>query len=295
MTIVRAILLMILSMALLALSDLFIKLASKTAPLGQIILFLSLGGTTLFVILAIVLKTPLLTRDVFHPMVVLRNSCEMFAGLFLIFGIALTPLTTFAAIMQVAPILVVVGGALFLKESGGWRRWAAVIVGLIGMLIVVRPWSDGFSPNVIFAVLGVSGLAARDLITRLSPAHIPALSLSTWGFASTVPVGLIVILWQQTPLTFAPAPLLHIGLAILVTTFGYLAITSAMRMAPASIVAPFRYTRLIFTTALGLFFLGETLDQATMIGACIILAAGLYTFFRERRLALAADLKPATQ
>ena len=172
---------MILSMALLALSDLLIKLASQKAPLGQIIFFLSLGGTFLFVCLAIVFRTPLITRDILHPMVLLRNACEMFAGLFLILGIALTPLTTFAAIIQIAPILVVLGGALFLKESVGWRRWAAVTVGLIGMLIVVRPWSDGFSPSVVFAILGVSGLAARDLITRLSPAHIPALSLSAWG------------------------------------------------------------------------------------------------------------------
>ena len=286
---IRAILIMILSMALLGLSDLFIKLAAQTASVGQIMLFLSLGGTLLFIGYARMIGQKLITRDLWHPLVITRNVFEMIAGVSMILGIANIPLTTFAAIMQVAPILVVFGGAVFLKENVGWRRWAAVVIGLIGMLIVIRPWGDTFSPFVIFAVIGVSALAGRDLITRLAPGHIPALALSTWGFASTVPAGLIFLIWQNGDVSFAPTTLLHIALAVLVTTTGYFAITVAMRMAPVSIVAPFRYTRLIFTTGLGMMFLGERLDGPTMVGAGLILCAGLYTFLRERRLALMAE------
>lgn len=289
MTIIRAILLMILSMALLALSDLFIKLASTRAPTGQIMFLLSLGGTLLFLLYAAATRQKLPSKDAFHPVVMLRNGFEIIAGIGLIFGIAFIPLTTFAAIVQIAPILVVLGGAVFLKEHVGWRRWAAVIAGLVGMLIVIRPWSDGFSPYVIFAMLGVSGLAGRDLVTRIAPSHIPALALSTWGFISTMPAGIVVSVWQQEPFSADPMALFHIGLAILVTTTGYFAITTAMRMAPVSIVSPFRYTRLIFTTSLGLIFLGERLDQPTVIGASIILCAGLYTFLRERKLAMDAE------
>ena len=286
---IRAILLMILSMALLALSDLFIKLASLTAPVGQIMLFLSLGGTLLFIAYARATGQRIWLPDVWHPLVMLRNFFEMIAGVSMVIGIANIPLTTFAAIMQVAPILVVLGGAVFLKEQVGWRRWAAVMAGLTGMLIVIRPWGDAFSPFVIFAVVGVSALAGRDLITRLAPAQVPAIALSTWGFCSTIPPGLIFLVWQGGDVSMAPLTLLHILLAIFVTTSGYFPITVAMRMAPVSIVAPFRYTRLVFTTGLGLMFLGETLDRPTMIGAAIILCAGLYTFLRERRLALQAD------
>lgn len=295
MIVIRAILLMILSMALLALSDLFIKLAAQRAPIGQVLLSLSLGGTCLYVAFSALVGQRLWSPDLFHPIVLLRNSFEMIAGLFLVLGIAYTPLTIFAVIVQIAPILVVMGGALFLKETVGWRRWAAVCTGLVGMLIVIRPWSEGFTPSVIFAIVGVSALAARDLITRLAPAQIPALALSTWGFAATIPVGLVFMLWERAALNTEPLTLMHIALAILVTTTGYFAITSAMRMAPVSIVAPFRYTRLIFTTSLGLIFLGERLDQATLIGAVIISGAGLYTFLRERRLALAADRQAQSQ
>lgn len=285
---IRAIFLMIFSMALLALSDLFIKLASTRAAHGQIMLMLSIGGVILFVLLAQTQGVPLRTRAAFHRMVLLRNFFEMIAGVCLIFGIAFLPLTTFAAIIQVAPILVVMGGAIFLKERVGWRRWAAVCAGLVGMLIVIRPGSDVFSLQVLPAVIGVSALAARDLITRLSPPEIPAIALSTWGFAATIPAGILVFFLQGTDFTYEPVALFHIGCAVVVTAGGYLAITTAMRMAPASIVSPFRYSRLVFTTALGLIFLDETMDTGTAIGAAIILSAGLYTFLRERRLALNA-------
>ena len=286
---IRAILLMILSMALLALSDLFIKLAAQSAPTGQIMVFLSLGGTLLFLAYAQATRQPIWTRTALHPMVLLRNMFEIIAGVCMIFGIANIPLTTFAAIMQVAPILVVFGGAVFLREPVGWRRWTAVFAGLIGMLIVIRPWGEAFTPYVIFAIVGVSGLAGRDLVTRLAPAHIPTISLSTWGFMSTIPAGLIVVALEAAPLNYAPATLFNIAMAVIVTTSGYFAITVAMRMAPVAIVAPFRYTRLIFTAGLGLIFLGETLDLPTVIGAAIILSAGIYTFLRERRLALAGE------
>lgn len=286
---IRAILLMILAMALLALSDLFIKLSAQYAPLGQVMFCLSAGGTAMFMAYAVLIKQPLWLPEIWHPMVLTRNAFEIIAAIGLVFGIAFIPLTTFAAIMQVAPILVVLGGALFLGEDVGWRRWAAVIAGLIGMLIVIRPGGDAFSIYTLFAVMGVSGLAGRDLVTRLAPAHVPSIALSTWGFFGTIPAGLAVFLWQAEPFTFDPLALTYITLAALVTTSGYFAITNAMRMAPVSIVSPFRYTRLVFTTLLGLIFLKETLDVPTIVGASIILMAGIYTFLRERRLALATD------
>lgn len=286
---VRAISLMILAMALLALSDLFIKLAGRTAPVGQIMLFLSLGGSALFVALARLRRVALITPDFWHPMVMLRNGCEIIGGIGLVIGITYIPLTTFAAIMQVAPILVTLGGAVFLRENVGWRRWAAVMAGLIGMLIVLRPGTAAFEPVALFAVLGVSGLAMRDLVTRLAPANIPSLTLSTWGFSATIPAGAILLAILGDALIWEPLTLAHIAGGVVVTTAGYLAITTAMRMAPVSIVAPFRYTRLIFTTGLGMMFFGERPDGPTILGAAIILAAGLYTFQRERRQALAGE------
>lgn len=287
--ILRAISLMILSMALLAGADAFFKLATNAAPVGQVMTLVSLGGTALFVAMAVVMRVPLWTRDARHPMVLLRNLFEIIGAVGMVIGLKHIPLPVFAAIIQAGPLVVTLGAALFLKEQVGWRRWLAVGIGIIGMLMVIRPFGTGFSGWELFAVLGITALSSRDLVTRLAPAHIPSLALSTWGFASALLPGAVLWLWAAAPTSFGPTALWPILGAIAVTTTGYLAITTAMRMAPASIVAPFRYSRLVFTTGLGILVFGDRPDGWTLAGAALILAAGLYTFLRERRLARAAE------
>lgn len=286
--ILRAISLMILSMALLAGADAFFKLATNAAPIGQVMVLVSLGGTALFLVLARVLGVRIWTRMALHRMVLLRNLFEIVGAVGMVIGLRHVSLPVFAAIIQTGPLVVTLGAAIFLKEHVGWRRWTAVAVGIVGMLMVIRPFGASFSGWELFAVLGITALSARDLVTRLSPPEIPALAISTWGFAATLLPGLL--LWGVTSevSNFTGAALWPILGAILVTTSGYLAITSAMRMAPASIVAPFRYSRLVFTTGLGMIVFGDRPDGWTLAGAALILVAGLYTFLRERRLARAA-------
>ncbi|WP_425070912.1 DMT family transporter [Sagittula sp. S175] len=281
----RAILLMILSMALLAGSDAFYKLATQIAPIGQVMTLVSLGGTALFVAMAAVMGVRLVTRDALHPMILLRNAFEVIGAIGLVTGIAHVSLPVFAAIIQTGPLVVTVGAAIFLKEEIGPRRWAAVAIGLFGMLLVIRPWSATFTGWELFAVMGIAGLSGRDLVTRLSPSHIPALAISTWGFGITIPAGMVLWLLAETPADWSAPTLWFVLGAVVVTTTGYLAITTAMRLAPASIVAPFRYTRLIFTPALGMLIFGDRPDLMTYVGAAVIFAAGLYTFVRERALA----------
>jgi len=286
--ILRAISLMILSMALLAGADAFFKLATNAAPVGQVMTLVSIGGTALFVTLAQAMRVPLLTRDALHPMVLLRNLFEIIGAVGMVVGLKYIPLPVFAAIIQTGPLVVTLGAAIFLKEQVGWRRWTAVAVGIVGMLMVIRPFSASFSGWELFAVMGITALSARDLVTRLSPARIPSLAISTWGFGITLLPGLALWALTSQPSSYAPAALWPILGAVVVTTSGYLAITTAMRMAPASIVAPFRYSRLVFTTALGILIFGDRPDAMTLAGAALILVAGLYTFLRERRLARAA-------
>lgn len=153
------------------------------------------------------------------------------------------------------------------------------------MLLVIRPGMAGFEPAALLVALGACGLAARDLLTRRVPEAIHSLTLSTWGFGATVPAGLVLMLlmgpeWQGATLGFV-----HIAVAVLVTTSGYYLVTAAMRLAPAAVVSPFRYSRLVFTMGLGVIVLGDRPDALTLTGAAIILVSGLYTFYRERQLA----------
>jgi drug/metabolite transporter (DMT)-like permease len=286
---VRAILLMILAMALLALSDVFIKLSSLVLSPGYVMFFLSLGGTLCFILIAKWQGAKLLSRDALHPWVLARSGLEIVGGLGLVLSIGQIPLSLFAAIMQMAPLVVTLGAAIFLKEPVGLRRWLAIFAGIIGMLLVIRPGAEGFEPAALFAVMGVCGLGLRDLITRLSPSHIPSISLATWGFSATIPIGLGLIAVSDAPTQMSVITAWHMGAGIVVTALGYYAVTQAMRMAPAAIVSPFRYTRLIFTMSLGILIFGERPDAMTLIGAAIILTAGLYALYRERKLALEQD------
>lgn len=279
---------MILAMALLAGTDTFIKLSTQVASIGQTMLLLSVGGTLLFILLARLRRVAIFTADALHPMIFLRNALEIVAAVGMIVGVANTSLPVFAAITQAGPLVVTMGAALFLGEEVGWRRWLAVIVGLIGMLIVIRPFGASFTGWELFAVMGITALSARDLVTRLSPLHVPALAISTWGFMATIIPGLILLAMAERPLTTDPATLWFILGAVFVTTAGYLSITTAMRMAPASIVSPFRYTRLIFATLLSIVVFGVWPDTWTLVGGALILGAGLYSFLRERRLARVA-------
>lgn len=276
---------MIVSMALLAGADAFFKLATLVAPVGQVMTLVSFGGTALFIALAALRRVRLWSRDALHPMVLLRNGFEIIGAIGMVVGIKHTPLPTFAAIIQTGPLIVVLGAALFLGEHVGWRRWVAVGVGIVGMLIVIRPFGTGFSGWELFAVMGIAALSGRDLVTRLSPPHIPALAISTWGFGVTVIPGAILWAFATAPSRLDAVALWPILGAVVVTATGYLAITTAMRMAPASVVSPFRYTRLVFTTGLGMLIFGDRPDFWTLAGASLILAAGLYSFLRERRLA----------
>lgn len=282
--ILRAISLMILSMALLAGADAFFKLATNAAPVGQVMTLVSLGGTTLFILLAQVLRVTLWTRAALHPMVLLRNLFEIFGAVGMVVGLKHVSLPVFAAIIQTGPLVVTLGAAIFLKEQVGWRRWTAVGFGILGMLMVIRPFGTVFTGWELFAVMGITALSARDLVTRLSPPEIPALAISTWGFGATLMPGLALWLLTTEPSNYAPDAMWPILGAVIVTTSGYLAITTAMRRAPASIVAPFRYTRLVFTMALGMIVFGDRPDFWTLAGSALILTAGLYTFLRERRL-----------
>ncbi|MDO6730508.1 DMT family transporter [Marinovum sp. 2_MG-2023] len=287
MYVLRAILFMTLSMACLALSDLFIKLASQGLTPGQVMFFLSTGGTSLFVILSLVLGVSLRSRHFWHRNVLARNGFEILAAIGLITGIAGTPLPMVAAIMQTTPLLVTLGAAVFLGETVGWRRWSAIFVGLAGMLLVIRPGMDGFEPAALLVAMGAVGLAGRDLLTRLVPSDLPSLVLSTWGFAATIPAGLVFMMLSAPTVAIEAHAFAAVAAAVVVTTAGYYLVTAAMRMAPAAIVAPFRYSRLVFTMGLGILVMGDRPDNLTLIGAAIIMASGLYTFLRERRQATA--------
>lgn len=286
--VLRGIGLMVLSMACLAMGDMFIKLAAGAMPVGQVMLGVSLGGALVFLLIVKGQGLALWHPAMRDPAFLWRNLAEAVGAIGMVLGIVLVPLSTYGAVIQMAPLIITIAAAVLLKERIGPRRWGAVAVGFVGMLLILRPGLDGFTPEALWPLLGITALSVRDVLTRMVPAGIPSLSISLWGFAATLPAGPLMLAAMGTPLVPGTSGLWFVLAATAATCAGYFAIINAMRAAPASVVAPFRYTRLIFVMALAITVFGERPDPLTLLGAAIILGAGLYTFARERALANAA-------
>jgi drug/metabolite transporter (DMT)-like permease len=281
------------AMALFSLADLFIKLAQATMGQGQVILALGLGGYAAFAALAVAQGQRLADRAFFHPAVVGRNLSELLGMTFMITALALVPLSTVAAIMQASPLMVTLGAALFLGEPVGWRRWAAVAAGFAGMLLILRPGLDGADPNAVFAVIATLAMSGRDLFTRRVPPGLSTPVLASYGVALTIPLGLVWALAADGAV-LPPAPDWPLIAAMVIFgTTGYFAITQAVRMAPVSVVAPFRYSRLVFAMALGMAVFGERPDLPTLAGAALIVGSGLYALARENRVRRRLHSRPA--
>tara|TARA_R110002020_G_scaffold475858_2_gene713244 strand:- start:2866 stop:3756 length:891 start_codon:yes stop_codon:yes gene_type:complete len=290
----RGAILMVLAMLGFAIEDSFIKLMGDAIPVGQIVAVLGAGGTAIFAVVVLAQRRPLFERAMLVAPVLTRAVGEIAGTVCFISAIIYMPLSTASAILQATPLVVTLGAALFLGESVGWRRWAAIGVGFMGVLMIIRPGLDGFSPLSLFAVGGVFGLALRDISTRKISADLSSMQLSFLGFLVLVPTGGVMMLVTGAPLT--PMDLRLTGLMIAAVTIGvfaYYGIVAAMRVGEVSFVTPFRYSRLIFAMIIGIAFFGERPDAMTLLGGIVIVASGIYTVWRERKQGLKVTSKPS--
>ncbi len=280
---------MVCAMFLFALEDTLVKAAAVQLPAGEVLILFGLGGMLVFGLAAAASGAPLITADALSPTMRVRFCFEFVARLFYVLALALTPLSATTAILQATPIVVVMGAATLFGEKVGWRRWSAILVGLAGVLIVLRPATDSFSMLSILALIGMLGFAARDLASRAAPASLATPVLGFYGFLAMFVAGIAYSLWayfQWDEASFV-LPNAESTLALVVATgcgtVAYSALMKAMRTGEISVVTPFRYTRLLFGLALGVLVFGETLDFPMMLGSGVIVLSGLFILWRGRR------------
>ncbi|MEM9970097.1 MAG: DMT family transporter [Pseudomonadota bacterium] len=285
MTNLRAIGLMIVAVAAFACSDALIKAATETISVGQVLLLTALGNLAWFLPRLKFAGAALFTRDAMSGAVLLRTGGEVFGSLGIVTGLALIPLTTVSAIMQAQPLVVVLVAALFLGETVGWRRWAAVMVGFVGVMVILRPATGGFDINMLWPLLGVMGLTARDVGTRLLPERISADFAITWAVIGMVFLGATLTVLQGGWRPMDGVTWALVGGTIVTVTVAYTTITAAFRMGEVAAIAPFRYTRMIFALLIGMTIFGERPDLATWAGIALIIGSGLYAFWREQQAA----------
>lgn len=283
----RGILAMLASMAFLIINDALFKVAAATLPLGQAIflrgLFSSLLTIALIVYLGLLDTLPRLGEG----KVLFRGAAEIAATLLYLTALVQMPIAEATAILQFTPLAITAGAALFLGAPVGWRRWTATFAGFIGVLVIIRPGAAVFNPYAALALLSVVFVAARDLTTRQLGKHIPTMVIT---FSSGIAVmgaslGFLAVEQWRWPELSALLALFAAGALLLA---GQYWVIVAMRTGDIAIVAPFRYSIILWAILTGFLIWRELPDLATWIGIAIVTAAGLYTFLREYRLAKAA-------
>lgn len=283
----RGALFMILAMLGFGVEDAFFKAATGFGGVspGMGTLQFGLLAMALYAVYARLRGVPVWTREYLRPGLLIRTGFEITGRLFFALSLAYTPLSTTSAILQAAPLFVMLGAAVVLKERIGPRRWAAMAVGFLGVLLIVRPSPSGIEANAVFALLGMIGFAGRDLATRTAPMHVHAAQLGVLGFAVVSVAGLVILAFEPgVPALPTPwAAALICGTA-LCGVAGYTAMTFAMRTGEVGVVAPFRYSRLIVALILAYTLFGERPDAMTLAGAALIVGAGIYSVLRERRV-----------
>jgi drug/metabolite transporter (DMT)-like permease len=274
---------MVAAMAAFAVEDAFIKAAAVQLPVGQVLMLFGAGGSILFAALAAFRKEALLTPAVLSRPMRIRFVFELTGRLFYGLALALTPLSSATAILQATPIVVVLGAALFFGETVGWRRWAAILAGLAGVLLILQPAPGSFSALSLLAVIGMLGFAGRDLASRAAPQELSTSALGFYGFLTVLIAGAAYSVWSGEEFT-APgltAAAFLVG-ASFTGVFAYAGLMKAMRTGEVATVTPFRYTRLLFGLSLGIIIFGERPDAATVAGCAIVVASGLFILWRGR-------------
>ena len=212
---------------------------------------------------------------------VLRGMLLFFSSYLFFHGVVYLPLATAAAISLSSPIIVTALSPKLLGEQVGPRRWAAVGVGFVGALIVVRPGHANFEWHALLIVASTICSSFYQLFSRrYGQTERPDASATVATIVGTLAASPFVPFEWMTP-TSAWHAALFVGMGIMAGT-GHYFLTIAYSQAPASVVTPFNYTQLIGSTILGYAVFGDFPDFWTWIGAAVIIASGLYIGYRER-------------
>lgn len=268
--------------------DALVRLATQEMPLFQVIFlrgWIALAFLGLLVWRTGAHRVRIAPRD--RRLIGWRSGAEVCAMVPFFIALANMPFANVSALLQALPLTLTLAGALFLGEPVGWRRLAAILVGFLGVLLIVQPGGAGFTAYSLLVLVAVAFVTFRDLSTRrISPA-IPAVLLAfVMAVFVQVASGLLSLLTPWQPVT-AQGGLLLLGAGLCIAS-GYTFAALAMRHGEIGFVTPFRYMALIWAVLLGFIVFGEWPDALTWAGACLVVATGLYTLYREQVVRRAA-------
>ncbi|WP_224817164.1 DMT family transporter [Hasllibacter sp. MH4015] len=272
------------SMASFTLNDVVVKLLAEDLPLFQIV-FLR-GVLTTILLTATVAALGRLSfriprRD--RGKVALRTLFEIAALVTFLTALINMQIANATAILSALPLAVTLGAALIFREQVGWRRMSAICVGAVGVLLIVQPGAEGFNIYSLLALVTVVLVAGRDLVTRSFSNDLPSMTVAVITAAAICVFGGVM---SVTEVWVRPSGA-QLGLLALASFFiigGYVFSILVMRVGEVAVTAPFRYTSLVFALIMGWLVFAEFPNALALVGAVIVVATGVFTLIRERRV-----------
>ena len=276
----RGVIALVIGMAGYTVNDAFVKLVAQSYPVGEVIFIR--GVLTTLVLGAIIAGAGLLPdmRRTTDRHVVWRAVADGVASVLYVVALAHMQMADLAAVLLLAPLLLTAMAVLFYGEIVGWRRWTAIAVGFGGTLFVVKPTPAMFDAWALIALAASFASASRDLLTRQADQTIPTLILTLAGSIAVAIGGLALVAteeWRMLP----PRDLALLALAAAFLAFGSYLVALAYRGVDISVVAPFRYTLLLWAAIAGFVVFGDLPDRWAAFGAMLIVASGLYALHRD--------------
>lgn len=281
----RGILATLIAVVLWTCNDTCGKLASEVFPTGEMMAIR--GVFAIAIAVTLVLATGhgrILWRGAhlfLRPMVLLRALLDSVVVFTFLKALAHMQLADVTAISQATPIIMTVLAAAFGLERIGWRRFLAVLVGFLGVILVVKPSTGGLTIYATLAVISAALVAMRDLLTRYIDPIIPSPVIALVTAVAGAFTGLMLGVTEEWRPALVPASL-YLMLAGILVTLGNLAIVIAYRDAEVGVVAPFRYFSIVTALLLGYIVFASLPDMISMLGILLIIASGVYTMHRER-------------
>lgn len=279
----RGAVLMLISMATFTCNDAVMKAVTQTLPLYESVALRGLSVLVLMLVVAQIqqggvrLSVP---REDLLPLVV-RTVADIASTVLYLLALREMALADLSAILQALPLGVTLAAGLFFHERLGWRRLSAIGVGFVGVVMILRPGSGAFDIWSVVALASMLLIVLRDIVTRTFSAGIGSSTIAFYAAATITLTGFVLGVgeeWRMPDLREAGLLLLSAGFL----TAGYITAVATMRVGEISLIAPLRYTSLVWAIVLGLVIFGEWPDLWTWLGSALVVGAGLYTILREQ-------------
>ena len=265
-------------------NDAFMKLLFSEIALFQAVFLRSI--ITIPPILIMVWITKVAIRNLSKQdkrLILVRVGAEIFITITFLTALKHMPLANVTAILQALPLAITMAAALFLAEPVGWRRWSAILVGFVGVLIVVRPGLEGFNIYSLSAFMAIIFLTVREISTRKLTSEVPTITVVLSTAVGSALFAGIMMIGSEWNTVSAVSWLLILGAAVAILIATLLSVM-AMRIGEIGFVSPFRYTSMLGAIGLGILMFGDWPDQPTLVGTVIIVSTGIYTFHREQKV-----------